>query len=218
VSSSRRGLFITLEGGDGSGKSTQAAALAQQLRDSGRAVCLTQEPAGTALGVLIKGIFERQAASGEALAGSALAETLLFEAARAEHVHSVIRPALAAGEIVVCDRFTDSTLAYQGYARGLPLEEIRACNSIATGGLVPDLTLVFDVPPRTGLARADASTGKRRDSIGQEALGFHDRVREGFLRIARACPERVVVIDATPDRDQVTRACWAAVRQRLPVD
>lgn len=188
------GFFIVLEGGDGSGKSTQARLLAEALRGRGVDVVLTQEPAGTPLGELVKGVFERSH-SEEAPPLSAETELFLFEAARADHVQTVIRPALAEGRVVVCDRFADSTLAYQGYGRGLPLEKVRRLNDIATEGLMPDLVLVFDISPKVGVARADGGGEKRRDSIGQESLEFHRRVREGFRAIARAGGERYVVID-----------------------
>ena len=210
-------LFITLEGGEGSGKSTHARALADRLRAAGHDVCLTREPAGTPLGALIKGVFERRAA-GDGPPLTPGAELFLFEAARADHVRTVIRPALAAGRIVVCDRFADSTLAYQGAGRGLPLDEIRRLNRIATEGLTPDLTLLFDVPPEAGLPRADASHqagAKQRDALGEETLAFHRRVREGFLAIAREHPDRVAVIDATQPQDKVAQVVWAAAQRAL---
>jgi len=206
----RRGVLITLEGGDGSGKSTHAEALAGLLRDAGYPVLLTEEPAGTDPGRAIKAIFERLAA-GEIASVAPLAELFLFEAARAQHVQEVIRPALSRGEVVLCDRFTDSTLAYQGYGRGLNLDHIRACNQIATGGLTPDLILLFDVPPEKGLARADIERQKIRDAIGQEPLEFHRRVREGFLELARRESARFAVLDATLPAAAVTRTAWARV-------
>ncbi len=209
------GLLITVEGGDGSGKSTQARNVAGLLRENGYRVRLTQEPSGTALGQLIKGIFERLAAAGTGAAVSPVAEMFLFQAARSQHVQMVIRPALEAGEIVLCDRFTDSTLAYQGYGRGLTLEWIRGCNEIATGGLVPDLTLLLDVPPEVGLGRADSGAPKRTDSIGQETLEFHRRVRDGYLELARQSPGRIVVIDATLAEDAVTDLAWKAIEALL---
>ena len=217
----RRGVLITLEGGDGSGKSTQAEALAELLRDTGYTVLLTQEPAGTELGRAIKGVFESLATQGEAGAVSPMAELFLFEAARAQHIQEVIRPALERGEVVLCDRFIDSTLAYQGYGRGLSLDHIRACNHIATGGLTPDLTLLFDLPPEEGLARADTrppgarGREKLRDSIGQEPLAFHRRVREGFLELARREPARTIVIDATLPPATATQAAWERLRSFL---
>jgi dTMP kinase len=210
-----RGLFVTLEGGEGSGKSTQARLLAERLREAGLEVCLTQEPAGASLGALLKSLLERRAA-GEGPPITAQAELFLFAAARADHVRTVIRPALDAGTIVVCDRFADSTLAYQGYGRGLPLDDVRKASEIATGGLAPDLTLLLDLPPEVGLARADATHDageKQRDALGEETLDFHRRVRKGFLEIALAEPERVVVIDATRPETVVAEVMWQALQR-----
>lgn len=209
-----RGFFIVLEGGDGSGKSTQAGRLAAALRGRGWDVLLTQEPGGTSIGRLVKGVFERRHREAGVPALSPKTELFLFEAARADHVRTVIRPALAQGRSVVCDRFVDSTLAYQGYGRGLSLDEVRRMNDIAMEGLTPDLILVFDVAPEVGLARADGGE-KRRDSIGQESLEFHRRVREGFLAIAREGGERYVTIDAGRPADAVSAQVFAAV-ENLP--
>lgn len=209
-----RGFFVVLEGGDGSGKSTQARRLAETLQSRGLDVVLTQEPAGTRLGELIKGVFESRHTDRDAPPLSAKTELFLFEAARSDHVRTVIRPALDAGRVVVCDRFTDSTLAYQGYGRGLPLDEVRRLNEIATEGLAPDLVLLFDVPPEVGVARAD-SGGETRDSIGQESLDFHRRVREGFLEIARAGGSVYHVLDATRPEDEVAGAVWSAVERAM---
>ncbi|HEU4759355.1 MAG TPA: dTMP kinase [Dehalococcoidia bacterium] len=197
----RRGVLVTLEGGEGSGKSALAESLSALLHDEGYSVRLTREPTGTALGYAVKGVLEQLAgASGAAV--TAAAELFLFEAARAQHVGEVIRPALERGEVVLCDRFTDSTLAYQGYGRGLSLDHIRACNHIATEGLVPDLTLLLDVPAEVGLARASSRPGHEGegalpDAIGNEPLDFHRRVREGFLALAQREPKRIVVLDAS---------------------
>ena len=209
-----RGFFVVLEGGDGSGKSTQARLLADSLKARGLNVVLTQEPAGTPVGKLIKSIFERAHSEG-APPISAKTELFLFEAARADHVRTVIRPALAEGRVVVCDRFEDSSLAYQGYGRGLPLDEIRRLNDVATEGLHPGLVLVFDIAPESGLARADHGDEKRQDSIGQESLEFHRRVREGFLEIARAGGDRYVVIDAGRSKDEVAAEVVRAVMAAL---
>lgn len=204
------GAFITLEGGEGSGKSTQAATLARLLKDAGYRVTLTREPGGTELGRTLHRIFQRQKRQ---LAVSTAAELLLFEAARAQHVAEVIRPGLAQGLIVVCDRFSDSSLAYQGYGRGLDLDEVAAANRLASGGLVPDLTLLLDLPPEVGLARK----GQERDgdSIGSESLEFHRRVREGYLALARLEPRRIVVLDATAPEAETTEAAWNLVQRLL---
>jgi dTMP kinase len=206
------GLFITLEGGEGSGKSTVAAELARRLEVEGRAVTLTEEPGGTELG---RHFWTYLRGTGEPL--SALAELLLFEAARAQHVARVIRPALDAGRVVVCDRFIDSSVAYQGCGRSLGRELVESLNEIATGGLRPDITLLLDVPAATGLRRArsledgDAAT-KARDSIGGEAASFHQRVRDGFLAIAEAEPRRVALVDASRSLDEVLKYCWQRVQ------
>jgi dTMP kinase len=215
VRPSSRRVFITLEGGEGSGKSTQARTLAGRLTTAGYRSTLTQEPTGTPLGCLLKSVFERLAA-GKGPPITAQAELFLFAAARADHVRTVIRPALDEGRIVVCDRFADSTLAYQGYGRGLPLEDVRRANEIATGGLTPDLTLLLDLPPEEGIARAAATHdagAKERDALGEETLEFHRRVREGFLAIATAEPRRVTVIEAAQREEVVAEAIWEAVER-----
>jgi dTMP kinase len=203
--SSAKGVLITLEGGEGSGKTTEAEALGERLVERGYAVCLTREPGGTALGRAIQGMLE----GGRGPAP--LAELLLFAADRAQHVQAVIAPALAAGEIVVCDRFADSTVAYQGYGRGLDIALIRRLNEEATRGLKPDLTLLLDLPPEIGLARE----GEQLDVTGRESLEFHQRVREGFLALAKQEAERFVVIDATLAPEEVTERAIAAVEKRL---
>lgn len=207
------GLLITLEGGEGSGKSTVAAELARRLEAKGRAVTLTEEPGGTELG---RHFWTYLRGASEPL--SPLAELLLFEAARAQHVDRVIRPALGAGRVVVCDRFTDSSVAYQGYGRELGEKLAGSLNEAATGGLHPDVTLLLDVPVEIGLRRArslEAGEGatKSRDSIGGEAAEFHQRVRDGFLAIAQGKPRRVVLIDASQPLEQVVEACWQRVRE-----
>ncbi|HEY8766097.1 MAG TPA: dTMP kinase [Dehalococcoidia bacterium] len=207
------GLFITLEGGEGSGKSTVAAELARRLEAEGHTVTLTEEPGGTELG---RHFWTYLRGAGEPL--SPLAELMLFEAARADHVDRVIRPALDAGRVVVCDRFIDSSVAYQGYGRGLGRALVESLNEMATGGLRPDITLLLDVPVETGLQRArslEAGDGavKSRDSIGGEAEAFHQRVRDGFLAISEAEPGRVARIDADRPLDEVSKHCWRRVRE-----
>ena len=216
-----RGLFITLEGGEGTGKSTQAKLLADRLRAEGHALLLTREPAGMELGQRVKRLLE------EDISLAPLAELLLFEAARAQHVAEVIRPALERGDIVVCDRFTDSTLAYQGSGRGLDRGLIRTLNQAASAGLTPDLTVLLDLPPAVGLARADArppQTGRMagrkgqqeaRDRIGTESLEFHQRVRDGYRALAEQEPSRFLVLDAALPAQQVVERIAHRLRPLL---
>lgn len=190
------GHFITLEGIEGSGKTTQAARLAEALRAEGYPVLLTREPGGTPAAEQLRGLLLNNLT--EPLAAET--EAFIILAARRQHVDQVVVPAIKQGAIVLCDRFTDSTLAYQGYARGLDLKTLRAMNKLATGGLTPGLTLLFDLPVAAGLRR------RRRDKAGQnrldrEARRFHERVRSGFLQLARRERRRIKLIDAarTPD-------------------
>jgi len=197
-------LFITLEGGDGVGKTTQQALLAERLRQEGYACLCTREPGDTALGRRLRDLL----LYGDPLAQAT--ELLLYAADRAEHVSKVIVPALAAGQVVVCDRFTDSTLAYQGYGRGLDLEKIRLLNHLATGGLQPHLTLWLDLPPEVGLARRGIP-----DGLEQERLEFHRRVYQGFQVLAASEPQRIVRIDAEGSLAEVAARIWSAVESRL---
>jgi dTMP kinase len=195
------GLFITLEGGEGSGKTTLAAIIARRLEERGHSVCLTREPGGTALGCAIQDFLLGEQAP------VPLAELLLFTADRAQHVAEVIVPALESGRVVVCDRFLDSTVAYQGYGRGFDHLLVKKLNEAATGGLKPDLTLLLDVPPEIGLARE----GAQLDVTGRESLEFHQRVRDGFLALANEEPQRFVTIDATLPEAKVLEHALAAI-------
>jgi dTMP kinase len=201
---SNDGVFITFEGGEGSGKSTQVKALARRLEAAGMPVRVLREPGGTAVGEAIRAILLDPEHTGL----DDTAEILLYEAARAQLVADVIEPALEAGEIVLCDRFYDSTTAYQGFARELPIDVVRRLNAIATGGLAPDRTLVLDVDPALGIARA---TKQGADRLEAESLAFHHRVRAGFLAIAAEEPRRVRVIDASGDVGSVAREVAAAL-------
>ncbi len=205
----RSGLFITFEGGEGSGKSLQAERLARSLRAEGRAVTLTREPGGTPLGEDIR----RALLHGAGAQPQPVAELLLFEAARAQIVAEVIRPALERGEFVISDRFADSSVAYQGYGRGLDPALVRSLNEAATGGLTPDLTLLLDLPVDTGLSRrAMAGDGNTFDG---HPRAFHAAVREGYLEMAAAEADRWRIIDATQPADDVEERVRAAVRALL---
>jgi dTMP kinase len=199
------GLFVVFEGGEGAGKSTQAVKLAAWLRVEGRVAVLTREPGATEIGARIRGILLDKASAGLA----PRAEALLYAADRAHHVASVIRPALGRGEVVISDRYVDSSLAYQGAGRALPTEEIGWLSEWATGGLVPDLVVLLDVDPSVGLGRASARG--EIDRLEGEAVGFHQRVRQGFLDLAAADPERYLVVDAAADADVIAER----VRERV---
>ncbi len=210
------GVFITLEGPDGAGKSTQARLLADALRSRGIDVLLTREPGGTAIGERIRGLLLDPAGS----ARDPLADALLFNAARRVLVASVIQPALRAGSTVVCDRYTDSTLAYQGYGAGVPLLALRAIADISTDALTPDRTVLLDVPAAHGLGRratGPAADMTRFEVDDEHGLGFHERVREGFLALAAEDPGRWRVVDATREPDDVARSVYEAVGDLLPV-
>jgi len=190
------GTFIVLEGGEGAGKSTVLAALAKLLRDERREVVETREPGGTPLGERIRALILESRGVDDALT-----ELLLFEAARAHLVASVIRPALERGAVVLCDRFTASSVAYQGYGRGLGRDVVERANAIAAQGLTPDLTLLLDLPVEVGLSRRD--TAGARNHFDRETMSFHQRVREGFLALAAESPSTWLVIDATEPLERV---------------
>ena len=206
----RPGRFVTLEGGEGVGKSTQAARLAARLAGRGVEALVTREPGGSPGAEEVRALL----VAGAADRWSPTAETLLLYAARADHLERVIRPALDRGAWVVCDRFADSTQAYQGAAGGASPGLLRALEREVLEHDRPDLTLVFDLPAADGLARA-AARGEVRTRFEARGPDFHDRLRSEFLRIARAEPERCVVIDARPGPDAVADAVWTVVRERL---
>ena len=206
-----RGKFITFEGPEGGGKSTHVRELAEQLRAEGKTVLVTREPGGTRLAELIRGLVREEVEDPPVTR----CEVLLFIAARAQVVSEVIRPALARGEWVICDRFADSTFAYQGYGRGIDVGLLRNFNDFATEGLVPDLTILLDVPPETSkarLAERQAATATSADRIEQAGDMFHRRLRDGFLELAKAEPDRFVVIDSSGPREEVSDRVWTAVR------
>jgi len=201
------GLFISFEGGEGSGKSVQAKTLVEMLAQRGRDVVLTREPGGTAAGERIREIVLHA----QEIALSPEAQVLLYSTARAQNVREVIRPALEAGNIVIADRFYDSTLAYQGYGHGVPLDQIRDVTRLACGTLVPDRTFLLDIPVDIGLGRSGWRAQSKWDRFEVLDPAFHERVREGYLRLATAEPGRWIVIKA--DRDQKVIA--ADVRREM---
>jgi dTMP kinase len=208
------GRFVTFEGGEGSGKSTQIERLAARLRAEGRDVLVTREPGGTPLAEAVRRLLLDGGTDAEsaAAAPSPLAEAFLLEAARADLVARVLRPALAAGKVVLCDRYDDSTLAYQGGGRGLDDAMLRAMNRAATGGLAPHVTLLFDLDPDIGLGRRSRGETNRMD---RESPAFHARVRARFHELAAAEPDRFVVIDASQSADALEAQIWSAIAPRL---
>jgi dTMP kinase len=208
-----RGKFITLEGGEGAGKSTQAALLAEGLRAAGVAVVATREPGGAPGAERIRSLL----VDGEVRRWDAMTEALLHVAARRDHLVQTIWPALEQGRWVISDRFADSTMAYQGYGLGLGREIVETLCRVAVAGLAPDLTIVLDLPVEEGLARA---AGRKAGNHRYERmdLEFHERLRAGFLEIAEREPQRCVVIDASGPAAEIQTAVRAAVRERLGVE
>lgn len=201
-------VFITFEGGEGSGKSVQAKTLYRRLSKLAVPAFLTHEPGGTSLGNKLgrwlKWTDDRDI--------SPLTELLLFNASRTQLVTEVIRPNLENGITVICDRYTDSTTAYQGYGRGLDLETVKAINNVATRGLKPDLTVLLNVPVTVGLAR---KRGERHDRFEQEEIAFHQRVRNGYLKLAAEDPERWLIIDATQSQEKIAQIIRLKVSELL---
>ena len=195
----KRGLFLSFEGGEGSGKSLQARGLAQTLIERGRDVVLTREPGGTAAGERIRDILLHA----REIPLSPEAQVLLFSSARAQLVREVIRPALDAGKIVIADRFFDSSVVYQGHGQGVPLEAIREVTRLAVGTLVPDRTFLLDVPVEIGLARSGWRAEAKWDRFEADATDLHVRVRDAYLRLAAAEPRRFVVIPADREEAEV---------------
>jgi dTMP kinase len=215
---SARGKFITFEGGEGAGKSTQVRRLEATLTSAGIDVLVTREPGGSAGAEEIRGLLVR----GEITRWDAMSEALLLNAARRDHWIKTIEPALAAGTWVISDRFADSTLAYQGYGRGLSLELLRGLHGIALGDAWPDLTLILDLAPEDGLRRASARNGDiaadGEDRFERTGIGFHQRMRAGFLELAASEPDRIRVIDANATEETVALAVIAATSQALALD
>ena len=205
-----RGRFITLEGGEGAGKSTHIRHLASLLQAQGVEVVTTREPGGTEGAETIR----RLIVEGSVDRWDALTETLLLNAARRDHVRRLIEPALARGAWVLCDRYVDSTLVYQGIAKGVETETLLQLHALSTGPLWPDLTLVLDLPPQIGLARAAGRAGTET-RFEDHAIDFHETLRQGFLDLAKRFADRCVVVDASVPLDAVSQAIETALRERL---
>lgn len=209
-----RGLFVTFEGGEGAGKSTQVERLRHRIAARGDTVVVTREPGGSPRAEAIR----RVLLEGRLRPFGPFAETALFAAARLDHVRATIAPALARGESVLCDRFVDSTRVYQGAVAGVPDAILVALEGAATGGLRPDLTLILDLPAEAGMRRAEARRsrlGEAADRFETEGLSYHGRVRDAFLAIAAAEPGRCTLVDGSQDPDAVEASVWAEVSRRL---
>ena len=201
-------LFITFEGGEGSGKSTQAKLLYDRLRRSQIAAVLTREPGGTPVGDEVTRLLKW---NDDAV--SPLTELLLFNASRSQLVNDIINPALKDGKVVICDRFSDSTTVYQGYARGMKLKTVKAINATAAQGLKPDLTILLDLSVGEGFERRRA---KKQDRFEKEGLAFHRKVRQGFLELAAEEPKRFFIIDAAQDKETIAEIVWQKISPLLP--
>lgn len=207
------GVFITLEGGEGAGKTTLAQGLCRQFIAQGREVALTREPGGTPFAEALRELI----LAGEAKTAGPLAEAMLFSAARMDHLERIIRPTLRRGTVVICDRFADSTRAYQGAVGRMDRSLLRALERVTVDGTMPDLTLMLDIPAETGLERAAMRRGQAgKDRFEAEDVGFHRKLRQAFLDIAASEPERCVVINANLPPAQVLELAWDACRAKLP--
>jgi dTMP kinase len=202
------GLFITFEGGEGCGKSTQIAALKARLEAMGKTVVQTREPGGTALGESVRNLLQYDDA-GQGM--SPEAELLLFAASRAQHVRELIVPAIAEGQIVLCDRFLDSTTVYQGVARAIDSKKVDTINQFAIGDTNPDLTILIDLPPEIGLARVHARSDGQLDRMEKEAIGFFQAVRQGYLDLAKSEPKRFLVLDGSQSVEELEAQIWQKV-------
>ena len=202
------GLFITFEGGEGCGKSTQIAALKARLEAIGKTVVQTREPGGTALGESVRSLLQHDDA-GQGM--SPEAELLLFAASRAQHVRELIAPAIAQGQIVLSDRFLDSTTVYQGVARAIDSKKVETINQFAIGDTTPDLTILIDLPPEIGLARVHARSDGQLDRMENEAIEFFQAVRQGYLDLAKSEPKRFLVLDGSQSVEELKTQIWQRV-------
>jgi dTMP kinase len=202
-------LFITFEGGEGCGKSTQSRILYQRLKKLKKKALLIHEPGVTALGKKVTSLLKWS----KDIKISPIAELLLFNVSRNQLITEVIKPNLVKGIVVICDRYADSTTAYQGYGRELDLNSVKVANALGTQGLIPDLTILMDIPVEVGFSR---NQGKKPDRFEKENLSFHKRVREGYLKLAKAEPKRWLVIDATKNKEEITGIIWQRVSKIIP--
>lgn len=205
------GTFITLEGGEGAGKSTLIRSLTVKLQESGREVVTTREPGGSPIAEAIRDIILHV----DHTAMNAVTEALLYAAARRQHLAEKVLPALERGATVICDRYVDSSLAYQGYARGLGIDNVWEINRIATEGRMPDLTLYLDLEPELGLSRIEAGGRQKVDRLDLEGMEFHLRVREGYRKVAEMFPERFVTVDASGSPEQLAEEAWRHLSEKL---
>lgn len=201
----KRNLFITFEGPEGAGKTTVIQIIAERLKQANIEVLSTREPGGIEIAEKIRAVILNP----EHTAMDERTEALLYAAARSQHYFEKVRPALDAGKLVICDRFIDSSLAYQGYARGIGVEEVLAINEFAIGKKLPDVTILFDLAPEVGLARIQAHGNREVNRLDVESLAFHKKVREGYLLLVKRYPERIKVVNADQNLEQVIEDVWS---------
>ncbi|KAF6560520.1 dTMP kinase [Paenibacillus sp. EKM202P] len=207
----RKGIFITLEGGDGSGKTTMIQRLAKYMEEEGHPVVTTREPGGIEISEKIRSIILDPTHTSM----DARTEALLYAAARRQHLVEKVKPAIEQGAIVLCDRFVDSSLVYQGFARGIGIEEVASINRFAVDDWEPDATFYLDIEPELGLARINASRGEEMDRLDMESISFHHKVREAYLELARKFPERITIVDASPAPEQVEQVLKDLLKKRF---
>jgi dTMP kinase len=212
LADNHRGILISFEGSEGSGKSTQIAHLAEQLQASGHEVLSTREPGGTEIGEQVRNIIVHNSRGDEMCAET---ELLLFAAARAQLVRELIAPNLIKGVTVLCDRYIDSSTVYQGVARNLSLDPVQQINKFAVGNVLPDLTIVLDVPTEVSMARIHQRASDLPNRMERENIDFYKKVRDGYILLARSLPKRFFVVDGTLPEDKVRRLIWAEVKKRI---
>lgn len=206
-----KGIFLTIEGGEGAGKTTLINGVIEALRDRGRNVLSTREPGGSPIAEQIRGVILDK----NNTAMDARTEALLYAAARRQHLVEIVQPALERGDVVICDRFVDSSLAYQGYARGLGIAEVRSINDFAINGVMPNLTIWMDISPEAGLARINSTKGREVNRLDLEELAFHERVREGYQLLMGNEPDRIIRVNAEQTAENVLRDVLDIINQRI---